>query len=359
MGYREMGAVMESRHIKDRTHFAALMAVAFHVRGDDGLCTASVETLAAEARLSERAVQGALKALSDGSGPKGYGVQVLTVVEEGGGRNRPTKYRLNLPWLRGENPAAPAPFEDINPAAPAQNPAAPAPEPVREPVRDEDDGVDARAREAVPLSSLWESGGSFPRHRAEIEDAAEAVGPAPTWTEGAAHQLAVTSLKAAGLLTPQLVAALDAATARLGAGAVVAALVVTRRGADPKSRYQARLSYLKSVIESLDDHATAVRYAADPRNAAAPVARGGGGPVGAPRGEAGGPSGGAQGRRNGGALAVRGAAGPSADAGGDGPRKSASDRRSEYGYDDAHRDVQRALADLLPSGPADRGRDNG
>ncbi|HEX9951234.1 MAG TPA: hypothetical protein VGB53_05655 [Rubricoccaceae bacterium] len=307
---------MECRAVKDRTHFVALMAIAYHVSGDAGRCTASTETLQSEARLSERAFQGAVNALTDGTGPKGYGVPVVFLVSGGGGHGRTAVYRLNLPWLRGEmappadsdtpqalrgkeveNPAAAAPFEDGYPAGAAgfgdetpqalrQNPAGAAGEPVIEPVGE---GEDDDGRDHGPVSRpLWRgeaTGADSSDLDALGPDAARhrvAVDAALVLDDDGRRQWACRVLRAGNLPPAESLRDLGEREARHGPLALVAGLAIVDHADLQSPAYASRLRYLDKTLSGLSDHAR--RHATAPDLAADPGAhpggdRGPGGPL--------------------------------------------------------------------------------
>ncbi|MTH65059.1 helix-turn-helix domain-containing protein [Paracoccus shanxieyensis] len=142
MSYRLVEMVLQSS-IADPTEVAVMIALAHHA---DKFCSCypSIQRICQLSRYKERAVQGAIKRLSD---------RGVIAVKTGGGRGGASFYTIFPSAL---NPAANAPIKDDKPRSkcavsdeetPQQmretphlttgNPAANAPEPVKEPVKNQ------------------------------------------------------------------------------------------------------------------------------------------------------------------------------------------------------------------------------
>lgn len=124
MSIKVMSQVWEAEGLSP-THRLILLSLADHA-GDDGICYPSIERLCKRTGLSERAIQGAVKALRDAG---------WLEIQVGGGRNRCNLYCVKTPQQM--HPAADAPPSETpqmsaeTPQMSAKNPAADAPEPLR------------------------------------------------------------------------------------------------------------------------------------------------------------------------------------------------------------------------------------
>lgn len=286
MGYREMGAVMECRAIKHRAHFCALLAIAYHVKGDEGLCTASKETLVAESRLGRTLLYDALAALQS-DGPAGYGEPIVEVVEAGGGAGHTTAYRLNLAWLRAHGPRSKTVrWADASEAEagtktvrspdgsardtvrpPDDNRPPTGHEPVKEPRVEV--GAQAEAREPARAHEgpvrLDELPPNVLQYRRQIKARLAADDPAR-------RQAAYQALRAGQLPDRDVVRLLDAAEARAGPLAVAAALTVTANEAEagfPRKR----IKHFQSTLDTILDHVQRTRIGTDAGDADSPPRR--------------------------------------------------------------------------------------
>lgn len=105
-----VGMTLERLPARNHLVLAVAIALADAADPDGGNIYPSVARLARLARCSERAVQTALQELQ----AQGY----LQLVEKGGGRGRPARYRIDRAWLEaqpslvGNNGAGGAPFAE-------------------------------------------------------------------------------------------------------------------------------------------------------------------------------------------------------------------------------------------------------
>lgn len=108
------------------TRKLVLARLADIARDDGSSVYPSLETIARSTGLSERTVRTALRELE--------AMRVLVVVRRGGGREKTTRYRIDLDTLEAlSNPATAAPFISETRQQPPLNPATAAPEPLLNP----------------------------------------------------------------------------------------------------------------------------------------------------------------------------------------------------------------------------------